>query len=366
MTAMKRFLCSSLFVVSAGLTSVHAEPLRQRIVESKPVRLGDLEFVTVTESKWTGAPKDPLESIPVELQLRITNLSDKEVVFPTFDTFAPVLSDAAGNDIRIGPGSGRDGTRVTPGIVLAPKGSFALVRSATLTFRKEDKTIYFQYRDGTGSYQTHKLVPGSYRIAFRIDGEGNTLHPDPRPGPAAGSPLPRRSSMWRRVGELGRRFEQLVRGNAGHSARDQVGEACFDLLIGDSIVSRRQGFEDERREGGPLFQGKPARLLAKGLDLDHGISIALPVPLRKREFVEAGQLLAGLFLSALPRAGWGVILPRWNSPQTRRADLTGWARCWPPSFWSAGPSWFSWARRCWRTRGVLKTGFPSQVRCCPA
>ncbi|MGC4014080.1 MAG: hypothetical protein QM755_06105 [Luteolibacter sp.] len=176
---MKISIPISLFVVCGGLAAVRAETPRQYIVESKPLCIGDLEFVTVTERKWSGAPTSQRDSKPLELQFRITNLSDKEVVFPTFDTFRPVIFDSTGKEVQAH--GGRDATFVTPAIVIPPKGSFALVRSASLEFHEKDKRVYFLYRDATGSSQTNWLVPGSYQVAFSFDAadRGPGVKPDP-------------------------------------------------------------------------------------------------------------------------------------------------------------------------------------------
>src|SRR5205814_460169 len=63
------------------------EPIRLR--ESKPVTVKDVQFVAVAQSDWTPAKPGNATAVvvPIDLQLRITNLSKGDILLPTFHTF---------------------------------------------------------------------------------------------------------------------------------------------------------------------------------------------------------------------------------------------------------------------------------------
>src|SRR5262245_12953232 len=60
-----------------------------RIEESRPVTVNDAEFVLVAQTNWKPAkPSAPMPLVaPIEIQLRITNLSKNSFIFPTAKSF---------------------------------------------------------------------------------------------------------------------------------------------------------------------------------------------------------------------------------------------------------------------------------------
>jgi hypothetical protein len=75
-----------------------------RIRESKPVTVNDAKFVTVTQSEWRVGAED--ERVPIEIQLRITNVGTADLAFPTFDTFGLIVLDK--NGAKVPPRAGRN------------------------------------------------------------------------------------------------------------------------------------------------------------------------------------------------------------------------------------------------------------------
>jgi len=88
------------------------------------------------------------------------------MLFPTFDSFHPVLTTAAHTPVRFG--GGRDKTRITPNILLLPGKGFTLSLDARIEYQGEGKDAVFQYRDGTGRILTAALGSGAYSITFDL------------------------------------------------------------------------------------------------------------------------------------------------------------------------------------------------------
>lgn len=152
-----------------------------RIHESKPVTVNDAQFVVAAQAEWTGG-RDR-STIPVEIQLRITNLSKTDVLFPTFDTFGVRVLNSDGETITLS-GGGRSLTILTRPILLLPGASYTLgsenaphgsFRRAELRWDAKTETSELWYYDGTGSgYSFGSLKPGEYKLAFRyrVDSSG--------------------------------------------------------------------------------------------------------------------------------------------------------------------------------------------------
>ena len=76
------------------------------------------------------------------LQLSITNRGDKLVLFPTFDSFHPVLTTAAHAPMRLS--SRRDKSRITPNVLLLPGKGFTLSLDAKIEYQGDGKDGVFQ------------------------------------------------------------------------------------------------------------------------------------------------------------------------------------------------------------------------------
>jgi hypothetical protein len=130
-----------------------------KMVESKPVRIGDLEFVAVTEEEWW------VIGCYIDLQLHIKNRGDKDVLFPTFDTFRIELKTLEG--VTIPRGGGRDMSINTRPVLVPAHGSYCLCRNARFAPGTKPGTLMFTYSDGTGEWATYSpIVNGAYSLQF--------------------------------------------------------------------------------------------------------------------------------------------------------------------------------------------------------
>ena len=101
----------------------------------------------------------------IQVQLFIHNVTDKPLLFSTFDTFGIIIKDGSGKDI-VARG-GRDGTRVTKSVIIDPGARYCLSRRAELNWSADGKSSTFIYYDGTGSEATYgPLTAGRYTLSF--------------------------------------------------------------------------------------------------------------------------------------------------------------------------------------------------------
>ncbi len=132
-----------------------------RIRESKPVTVKGVRFVLAAECEW----KAGKGSVPIDIQLRITNLSQEDMLFHTFDTFGFVIKDRDGK--RMMTRGGRDITYFTRPLLIPKGASYSLCRKAELRWNAEDKANELFYSDGTGSEVVYgPFGPGQYKLAF--------------------------------------------------------------------------------------------------------------------------------------------------------------------------------------------------------
>ena len=192
-----RALAIILSVLAAG-TTLPAKPLEYLVLaKSQPVEVNGLQFVVATQSQWCGRAGGTMW--PVEIQLLITNKSGDDLVFRTFDTFAPKLKSADGKEIPFG--GERDGTTASSSVLIQAGDTYCLARKAELWWKlrgptsadiPDDKggTIHWTwqptnhlngfglnpdgrcgllYWDGTGAIDYYQpLNPGSYRLRFSV------------------------------------------------------------------------------------------------------------------------------------------------------------------------------------------------------
>jgi hypothetical protein len=141
-----------------------------RIRESKPVTVKDAKFVVLAETDW----KPGKGNVPIDLQLRITNLSKTDVVFHIFDSFALRLIDEGGK--RILPTGGRNATLFTRPVLLPAGASYTLGpedeshayrRRAEMRWNGKSKAAELVYYNGTGCVEVYgPLRPGQYKLGF--------------------------------------------------------------------------------------------------------------------------------------------------------------------------------------------------------
>ena len=144
-----------------------------RMVESKPVVTNGLEFIAAVEDEWVGY-KPNYGQASIQVQLFIHNVTDKPLLFPTFDTFGIIIKDGSGKDI--GTGWGRDGTLATKSVIIDPGARYCLSRRAELKWNADGKSRTFIYYDGTGSESTYgPLTAGRYTLSFWCESSGKSV-----------------------------------------------------------------------------------------------------------------------------------------------------------------------------------------------
>jgi hypothetical protein len=145
----------------AGMQPAPVEPLR--VSESKAVTVKDAKFVVMAETDWRPGKAD--KAVPIEIQLRISNVGKTDVLFHTFDAFGMTLVTADGK--KVIPTGGRDHTIFTRPVVIAEGASYSLCRRAELRWNADTKASELTYWDGTGMVMTFgSLEPGRYKLRF--------------------------------------------------------------------------------------------------------------------------------------------------------------------------------------------------------
>jgi hypothetical protein len=165
MTRVSAFAAAALLLLGTrmNLASDPLVPQPMRVRESDPVEVNKARFVVVAEMDWKlGEEK---KARPIETQLRITNLAETDVLFPTFDTFGLTLKTRDGTEIK--PRGGRNGTTFTRPLVIPWGASYSICRKAELRWSKTDKAAELCYWDDTGSeHYFGPLQPDQYRLSF--------------------------------------------------------------------------------------------------------------------------------------------------------------------------------------------------------
>jgi len=133
------------------------------IVQSEAVAANGLSFCVSAEARWKSHAN---VSIPIDVQLLVTNTTGQRLVFQTFDTFRIVLKTPAGAEIPWE--GGRDGTIVTQPVSIPPHGTYAICRKANLVGAVRDEPSRLDYFDGTGSLASFKLTAGIYHLSFQV------------------------------------------------------------------------------------------------------------------------------------------------------------------------------------------------------
>ena len=169
-------ILASILMLSPGVVSAYRAPCLVGSVESKPVRLEELEFSVVTQDEWRAfrywgskfnADPDRQDEIP--LQLRIVNRGSKSIVVPTFDSFTAMLKGPDGKELPLG--KARDYTLATAPILLKPGQGYSYAMIARLVEPHDGDGNEFVFRD---------LPPGRL---FQSLQRGENLHPHPRQSP---------------------------------------------------------------------------------------------------------------------------------------------------------------------------------------
>jgi hypothetical protein len=136
--------------------------------ESDELVVGGAKFSTLVESEWR-LPEKNSKPLPVVIRLRITNLTNNDLLFPMFDRFWPSIK---GPDHREIHGSGgRDWTDFIGPIVIGPAATYSICPTTKLTWDHQKKRVGMLYSDGTGTSLFYgPLQPGRYTLSFTYVG----------------------------------------------------------------------------------------------------------------------------------------------------------------------------------------------------
>lgn len=164
---------ASLALMLSVIPAIAESPFT-RMVESKPVATNGLEFVAAVEDEWFCPNPLPYGQSPIHAQLFMHNLTNKPLLFSTYDTFGIRIKDASGNVVA--EGTNRDGTRMTKSVVIGPGGKYCLSRNAKLGWNTDGKSHTFAYYDETGGETTARsLSAGSYTLSFWCESSENSV-----------------------------------------------------------------------------------------------------------------------------------------------------------------------------------------------
>ncbi len=133
-------------------------------VESAPKSIAGLEFSIVTQAKWTPVPLPAGTELVV--QLRVANRGKSAVCFPTLDTFSVILTGPDGKSVPLA--GDRDGTIITPVLVIAPGKSFSYSLGAKLRSSPPAKAVELEFSDRTGGSSVTPLQPGDHSLMVEL------------------------------------------------------------------------------------------------------------------------------------------------------------------------------------------------------
>jgi hypothetical protein len=177
------FIACALLIPCSAISAPDATPARPpvlhpylRMAESDPVKIGSLEFIAAVQDEWPLDPRNFHPGESVDVQLIIINHGDKDVLFPTFDTFQIGLKHMDGTEI---PMRGvRTATFFTKPLLIPAGGRVCLCRDAKIIWDDKIRAPIFLYRDGTGTSTTCPLTPGDYALRFVLNSTPFYLLPD--------------------------------------------------------------------------------------------------------------------------------------------------------------------------------------------
>jgi len=144
--------------------SIWSKPLRIR--ESDPVMFNDAKFVAVTQAEWIPNKEgDGTWPMPIETQLRITNLKKSDVIFPIIANFGLSIKKEDGAKVALAAG-GNHPAAVRP-ILLTGGASYTLTLGSELRWDPKSKESTLAYRHGGNYWYSYgPLKNGKYKLRF--------------------------------------------------------------------------------------------------------------------------------------------------------------------------------------------------------
>ncbi len=138
--------------------AVAACPAYVQQESSRPTLVNGLEFVAVVQTQWCGTSKP-------EIQLQITNRSNRKILFSTFDTFSLRVKSCDGVNVLEELKRKRI-TGLTQPVLLLPGTRYSLIRNTTLDFDEQSQSYKFMYKGGSGQINSRPLKNGNYVLSF--------------------------------------------------------------------------------------------------------------------------------------------------------------------------------------------------------
>ena len=177
----------SILLMSLALRNVVKAGEEIEMKKSAPVEVNGLEFMAATQARWVA--KKGGSQLPIEIQLWIANKSDHDVIFRTFDTFSLKIADSDG--VVLPAGGGREGTMLSPPVLIRREDTYCLARKAELWWKligyssdelkhlapvaahgwkPDGKACDLFYWDETGSEFIYQLAkPGFFHLFFVVE-----------------------------------------------------------------------------------------------------------------------------------------------------------------------------------------------------
>jgi hypothetical protein len=135
-----------------------AYPAYVQQASSRPTLVNGLEFVAVVQTQWCGTS-------PPEIQLQITNRSNRKILFSTFDTFSLGVKSSDGANVLV---SEREQVGKAQPVLLLPDTRYSLVRYTALDFDTQSQSYKFHYGGSAGAntFNPRPMKKGSYVLSF--------------------------------------------------------------------------------------------------------------------------------------------------------------------------------------------------------
>ena len=138
-----------------------------RIRESQPTTVNGATFVTVAQTEWNtvSAGAGPAT---VDLQLRVTNVTKKDLIFFISDrgSCGLTLKKEDGTEVKAYD-MGAKGSVSPRFILLSPGAGYTLPSISVLTWERDIKATALDFRDDSGLFQIYgPLSAGKYKLSL--------------------------------------------------------------------------------------------------------------------------------------------------------------------------------------------------------
>lgn len=157
----------SLLRSAAGAAEAEATEDKERqftrVISSPASTLHGAAFRTETEDRWDTS----LSIYPVSVRLRITNRSDRPLLFPLLDSYRMILYHADGAEVKMRGGGDTERPGMRP-LLLEPGQDYSIVPQVQMhSNRLDSHELRIVYQDATGTTLTSDpLADGMYSVSF--------------------------------------------------------------------------------------------------------------------------------------------------------------------------------------------------------